>query len=143
MPDHPPVVRTGSCALWQAGVVPNTDAGWMAGHAAAISRMAVWENRDDAKLYREVEQAILDSNGGKIPDVLDPFAGGGAIPLEAQFGTLVVLDFRIQMPHLCERLVAQQLAVIPDVSTTPMGRQETRKVPSIGAELCPSWMAHR
>lgn len=41
-----------------------------------MERMAVWENRDDAELYREVEQAILDSNGGRIPDVLDPFAGG-------------------------------------------------------------------
>ena len=49
-----------------------------------MERMAVWENRDDAELYREVEQAILESNGGRIPDVLDPFAGGGAIPLEAQ-----------------------------------------------------------
>ena len=49
-----------------------------------MERMAVWENRDDAELYREVEQAILDSNGGRIPEVLDPFAGGGAIPLEAQ-----------------------------------------------------------
>lgn len=42
-----------------------------------MERMAVWENRDDAELYREVEQAILDSNGGRIPEVLDPFAGGG------------------------------------------------------------------
>ena len=31
------------------------------------------------------------------------------------FGTLVVLDLRIQMPYLCEGLVAQQPAIIPDI----------------------------
>jgi putative DNA methylase len=49
-----------------------------------MKRLAVWENRNDSELYRQAHQAILDSNDGKAPQVLDPFAGGGSIPLEAQ-----------------------------------------------------------
>lgn len=49
-----------------------------------MKRLAVWENVNDSDLYREARQAILDSNDGVMPAVLDPFAGGGSIPLEAQ-----------------------------------------------------------
>ena len=35
------------------------------------------------KLLERARQRILDCNGGKPPRLLDPFAGGGAIPLEA------------------------------------------------------------
>lgn len=47
-------------------------------------RLARWENIRDKSLYDEARKAILDSNNGVMPVVLDPFAGGGAIPLEAQ-----------------------------------------------------------
>lgn len=49
-----------------------------------MERLAKWENIHDMDLYKEARQAILDSNDGVMPDILDPFAGGGAIPLEAQ-----------------------------------------------------------
>lgn len=49
-----------------------------------MERLAKWENIHDTDLYKEARQAILDSNDGIMPDVLDPFAGGGAVPLEAQ-----------------------------------------------------------
>ncbi|KAA8832152.1 DUF1156 domain-containing protein [Bifidobacterium tissieri] len=48
-----------------------------------MERLARWENVNDAELYRQAHQAIVNSNGGGLR-VLDPFAGGGAIPLEAQ-----------------------------------------------------------
>ncbi len=35
------------------------------------------------QLLQHARQRILDCNGGKPPRLLDPFAGGGAIPLEA------------------------------------------------------------
>ncbi|MFE1099029.1 DUF1156 domain-containing protein [Nocardiopsis alba] len=49
-----------------------------------IRRLVVWENINDEKLYREAHEEILKSTGGKPPAILDPFAGGGTIPLEAQ-----------------------------------------------------------
>ena len=49
-----------------------------------ISRLVIWENNHDEKLLREVHEEILKSTGGNPPPILDPFAGGGSIPLEAQ-----------------------------------------------------------
>lgn len=49
-----------------------------------IERLVVWENIRDEKLLAEARAEILKSTGGKPPPILDPFAGGGTIPLEAQ-----------------------------------------------------------
>lgn len=49
-----------------------------------IERLAVWENSWNAELFKEAHSEILKSTNGKPPTVLDPFAGGGTIPLEAQ-----------------------------------------------------------
>lgn len=49
-----------------------------------IRRLVVWENIGDERLLREAHEEILKSTDGKPPAILDPFAGGGTIPLEAQ-----------------------------------------------------------
>ncbi|WPR64382.1 DUF1156 domain-containing protein [Glutamicibacter protophormiae] len=49
-----------------------------------IERMVDWDNLNDEKLFDQVRAEILRSTGGKPPAILDPFAGGGTIPLEAQ-----------------------------------------------------------
>ena len=49
-----------------------------------ISRLVVWENIHDEKLLKEAHDEIVKSCGGNPPPILDPFAGGGSIPLEAQ-----------------------------------------------------------
>jgi putative DNA methylase len=49
-----------------------------------ISRLVVWENIHDEKLLNEAHDEILKSTSGNPPPILDPFAGGGSIPLEAQ-----------------------------------------------------------
>jgi len=49
-----------------------------------IRRLVVWENVDDEKLLAEAHAEILASTDGNPPAILDPFAGGGTIPLEAQ-----------------------------------------------------------
>jgi len=49
-----------------------------------IEELVVWENSNNENLLRRAHQEILDSTGGNPPPILDPFAGGGAIPLEAQ-----------------------------------------------------------
>jgi putative DNA methylase len=49
-----------------------------------IRRLVVWENINDEGLYREAREEIAKSTGGNPPAILDPFAGGGTIPLEAQ-----------------------------------------------------------
>ena len=51
---------------------------------ALIARMVDWDNIGDEHLMREVREEIRRSTGDEPPAVLDPFAGGGTIPLEAQ-----------------------------------------------------------
>lgn len=48
-----------------------------------IVKLSRWENTLNETFLEEARQAILEANGGRSPRVLDPFAGGGAIPLEA------------------------------------------------------------
>lgn len=49
-----------------------------------LENLVVWENSNDEDLLEQARQEIRKSNNGELPAVLDPFAGGGAIPLEAQ-----------------------------------------------------------
>src|ERR1700740_2216060 len=46
-----------------------------------IERLVVWENTRDQALLDQAHQEILKSTGGHPPPILDPFAGGGTIPL--------------------------------------------------------------
>ncbi|CAB4940186.1 unannotated protein [freshwater metagenome] len=48
-----------------------------------IERLVVWENTNDQALLAEAHAEILKSCDGDLPNVLDPFGGGGAIPLES------------------------------------------------------------
>ena len=48
-----------------------------------IVNLSKWENSLDPHLIERARQEILDANDGVPPKVLDPFAGGGSIPLEA------------------------------------------------------------
>lgn len=49
-----------------------------------MQKLVIWENSSDEKLLEQARDEIRKSNDGQLPAVLDPFAGGGAIPLEAQ-----------------------------------------------------------
>ncbi len=49
-----------------------------------IEQLVVWENIRDEKLFAQAHAEILKSTDGNPPPILDPFAGGGTIPLEAQ-----------------------------------------------------------
>jgi len=49
-----------------------------------IEDLVKWENSNNEQLLEQARIEIRKSNGGQLPPVLDPFAGGGSIPLEAQ-----------------------------------------------------------
>lgn len=48
-----------------------------------IINFCKWENSLNSNMIKKAREEILKANGGKSPKVLDPFAGGGSIPLEA------------------------------------------------------------
>ncbi len=49
-----------------------------------IRELVKWENSSDEAVLGRAREEILRSTGGNPPPVLDPFCGGGSIPLEAQ-----------------------------------------------------------
>lgn len=49
-----------------------------------IEDLVKWENSTNEKVLGAARAEIMRSTGGNPPPVLDPFCGGGSIPLEAQ-----------------------------------------------------------
>jgi len=49
-----------------------------------IEELVLWENSTNEDVLDRARAEILRSTGGNPPPVLDPFCGGGSIPLEAQ-----------------------------------------------------------
>ncbi|AIH03987.1 DUF1156 domain-containing protein [Thermodesulfobacterium commune] len=47
-----------------------------------ISKLSKWENSLNRDIINQAREEILKANGGKPPKVIDPFSGGGSIPLE-------------------------------------------------------------
>lgn len=51
---------------------------------AILEKLVKWENSNDPDVLNAAKAEILRSTNNNPPALLDPFAGGGAIPLEAQ-----------------------------------------------------------
>jgi putative DNA methylase len=49
-----------------------------------IEQLVKWENSTNEAVLSAARAEIMKSTGGNPPPVLDPFCGGGSIPLEAQ-----------------------------------------------------------
>lgn len=49
-----------------------------------LERLVKWENSNNEQILAEAKAEIMKSTNGNPPPLLDPFAGGGTIPLEAQ-----------------------------------------------------------
>lgn len=49
-----------------------------------LEKLVKWENSNNKEILDEAKAEIIKSTNGDPPALLDPFAGGGAIPLEAQ-----------------------------------------------------------
>lgn len=72
-----------SRATTYAALVPEPkDGSERPDRAKFITDLCKWENSLNSHYIEQARKNILAANGGKPPKVLDPFAGGGAIPLE-------------------------------------------------------------
>jgi putative DNA methylase len=49
-----------------------------------LEQLITWENSNNQEILAKARIEILKSTNGNPPPVLDPFCGGGSIPLEAQ-----------------------------------------------------------
>lgn len=67
-----------------AALIPEpSDEGTRLKKSQFIAELCKWENSLNPRLIEKARREILEANGGKPPRVLDCFAGGGSIPLEA------------------------------------------------------------
>lgn len=98
-----------------------------------LERLVPWEATNDERILDEARAEIARSCDGELPKILDPFAGGGAIPLEALrlglptfAGDLNPVAVLIQraMLEIPERF-AKTLPIHPDVRGAQMGLQGT------------------
>ncbi|MDR3600344.1 MAG: DUF1156 domain-containing protein [Desulfosporosinus sp.] len=51
---------------------------------AILEKLVKWENTNNEEILAEAKAEIMKSTNNNPPALLDPFAGGGTIPLEAQ-----------------------------------------------------------
>jgi putative DNA methylase len=49
-----------------------------------VEKLVKWENANDPEVLKVAQEEIFKSTNGNPPPVLDPFCGGGSIPLEVQ-----------------------------------------------------------
>ncbi|MDP3622690.1 MAG: DUF1156 domain-containing protein [Methanobacteriaceae archaeon] len=61
---------------------PKDDIDWIKKRNFIIE-LGKWDNSLNENLLKKAQEDIINYNNGKAPKVLDPFSGGGAIPLEA------------------------------------------------------------
>ena len=61
---------------------PNDEIDWIK-KKNFIIEISKWKNSLNYNLLQKAKQDIIKANNGKIPKVLDPFSGGGSIPLES------------------------------------------------------------
>lgn len=52
--------------------------------SAILEKLVKWENSNNPEILDAAKAEIMRSTGNNPPPLLDPFAGGGSIPLEAQ-----------------------------------------------------------
>ncbi|MFC2125662.1 DUF1156 domain-containing protein [Bacteroidota bacterium] len=77
-----PLASSRATAYAALTLAPKTREEWQQ-KSNFIVELCKWENSNNQILIEKARKDILEANGGVPPKVLDPFGGGGAIPLEA------------------------------------------------------------
>jgi putative DNA methylase len=107
-----------------------------------------WENSNNKEVLSEAKAEIMKSTNGNPPALLDPFAGGGSIPLEAQrLGleahasdlnpvAVMINKAMIEIPPK----FAGQAACQPRIASPAWQRVEACAGPCRGCALLREWM---
>lgn len=66
-----------------AALIPTCSPDKMAETTNFLIELSKWKNSQNNALLKRARADILDENGNVPPKVLDPFSGGGSLPLEA------------------------------------------------------------
>lgn len=101
-----------------------------------LEKLVKWENSNDPEVLAAAKAEILRSTNNNPPALLDPFAGGGAIPLEAHAHDLNPLAVMINkaMIELPPRF-AGQAPVNPDSRTRLDGATGWQRAQGLAADV--------
>ena len=84
------------------------------------------DNAQGVEVIRIAKELVLSGSGDRSPSVLDPFAGGGAIPLEAaRLGSFAIANDYNPVAHLILRATCE----FPQKYGRPGGRRGSREIP--------------
>ena len=117
-----------------------------------IKKLVKWKNVNNEQVLGEARAEILKSTDGNPPPVLDPFCGGGSIPLEAQrlglkaHGSdlnpvaVLITKAMIEIPPR----FAGQPPVNPDAQNTLIGSQTWKGAAGLAEDVryYGKWMRH-
>jgi putative DNA methylase len=95
-----------------------------------IEQLVNWDNLGDAELIKAAQQEIFKSTGGNPPPVLDPFCGGGSIPLEVQ--RLGLEAHASDINPVAVMITKAMIEIPPKFKNLPPINPEARKKESIG-----------
>jgi putative DNA methylase len=76
-----------------------------------IEELVRWENSDSPAILEAARKELREATNGNLPPVLDPFCGGGSIPLEA---VRLGLDARASDLNPVAVLITKALVEIPE-----------------------------
>ena len=97
-----------------------------------IERLVLWENTTNETVLEEARAEIRHSTGGNLPPVLDPFCGGGSIPLEAQ--RLGLTAYASDLNPVAVLITKALIEIPPQFDNRPPVHPEARRgVGSTGA----------
>jgi putative DNA methylase len=96
-----------------------------------IEQLVNWDNLGDAELIKAAQQEILKSTGGNPPPVLDPFCGGGSIPLEVQ--RLGLEAHASDINPVAVMITKAMIEIPPKFKNLPPINPEARKKEAIGS----------
>ncbi|MFZ2472619.1 MAG: DUF1156 domain-containing protein [Methanothrix sp.] len=91
-----------------------------------IERLVLWENTNNEEVLNEARQEILKATDGHPPPVLDPFCGGGSIPLEAQ--RLGLVAYASDLNPVAVLITKALIEIPPKFAGQPPVNPEARKM---------------
>lgn len=96
-----------------------------------IEELVQWENSNNDRVLEQARVEIMNSTDGHPPSILDPFCGGGSIPLEAQ---RLGLEVHASDLNPVAVLITKALVEIPPkfAGMAPVNRESRRKLAHSG-----------
>lgn len=90
-----------------------------------IEELVRWENSQNEVVLEAARAELISATGGDLPAVLDPFCGGGSIPLEAQ--RLGLSAYASDLNPVAVLLTKALIEIPPKFAGLPPVNQESRQ----------------